>query len=137
MKVCEGRITSKFGDRIHPVTKAKSFHNGIDIACAIGTLVFSPGDCIVAQVYTHDTGGKTIILREIATNDRYGFCHLNEFHVKPGVIAKKGAIIAKSGNTGRSTGPHLHFSYGTGGYWKNGVCLGFKYLDPTTKIEIK
>ncbi|OJV22723.1 MAG: hypothetical protein BGO30_08600 [Bacteroidetes bacterium 41-46] len=138
MKVCEGRITSKFGNRIHPVTKEKgSFHNGVDIACPIGTPVFSPGDCVVAQTYDHEIGGKTIILREAATNDRFGFCHLGEILVRPGMVVKKGHLIAKSGNTGRSTGPHLHFSYGTGGYWKNGVCYQFKYLDPTSKIDIK
>jgi len=137
-KVCEGKITSKFGYRIHPVTGEKgSFHNGVDIACPVGSAVLSPGECIVAQAYFHEHGGKTIILREIATNNRFGFCHLNDILVSVGAKVKKGYLIAKSGNTGRSTGPHLHFSYGTGGYWKDGVCIGFDYQDPTDKINIE
>lgn len=136
MKVCEGTITSRFGKRKDPITNVKSFHNGVDIACPVGTPVNSPGDCIVAQTYTHEVGGKTVILREVATNDRYGFCHLDEILVKSGVLVKKGTTIAKSGNTGRSTGPHLHFSYAVGGFWKDGVCRAFSYQDPTNKIKL-
>lgn len=140
-KVCEGRISSKFGTRKDPITKkAGAFHGGVDIACPIGTPVYSPVVAIVMQVYT-DTqfgGGKTIILRDVENNDRYGFCHLSEQLVKAGMKIPKGFLLAKSGNTGlHSTGAHLHFTYATGGTWSNGVCRNFKRVDPTEKIEFE
>ncbi|MDP3399112.1 MAG: M23 family metallopeptidase [Bacteroidales bacterium] len=136
-KVCEGRISSPFGERIHPVTKVKSFHNGVDISTPIGTPVFTPVNAFVVQVYNHEAGGKTIILKDIQNGDRYGFCHLAEQLVKVGEIISKGTLIAKSGNTGRSTGPHLHFSYATGGKWVIGNCTGFTYKNPVSKIEFQ
>lgn len=136
-KVCEGRISSQFGERIHPVTLARSFHNGVDISAPIGTPVYTPIDAYVAQVYNHETGGKTIILKDIISGDRYGFCHLADQLVKPGETVAKGTMIAKSGNTGRSTGPHLHFSHSTGGRWIGGNCTGFTYQNPTKKIEFE
>lgn len=135
-KVCEGEITSPFGKRINPITGEEGTdHNGVDIGCPVGTPVYAPAECIVMQVYDHDKGGKTIILRDVANNDRFGFCHLAKYEVRAGTRVKKGQLIALSGNTGASTGPHLHFSYGTGGYWKDGVCKGFKYENPVSKIK--
>lgn len=134
-KVCEGRISSPFGERVHPVTGVKSFHNGVDISAPIGTPVYTPVNAYVAQVYDHTTGGKTIILKDVQNGDRYGFCHLAEQLVKTGETIPKGSIIAKSGNTGRSTGPHLHFSYSTGGKWIGGICTGFNYQNPISKME--
>lgn len=140
MKVCEGRISSKFGTRKDPITKkAGAFHGGVDIACPIGTPVYSPVVAIVMQVYT-DTehgGGKTIILRDSENNDRYGFCHLDQQLVKVGSRVAKGSVIALSGNTGLGTGAHLHFSYASGGYWKEGMCKGCIFEDPTEKINIE
>lgn len=137
MKVCEGRISSPFGERIHPVTKVKSFHNGVDIASPIGTPVFTPVDAMVTQVYYHTTGGRTIILKDLISGDRYGFCHLNDLYVYFGDRIRKGTVIATSGNTGRSTGPHLHFSYATGGKWEGAYCTGFTYQNPVQKIEFE
>jgi len=135
MKVCEGRITSKFGFRVHPITKEKKFHNGVDIGCAEGTAVYSPVDAIVAQAYNHKTGGNTLILRCADTNDRYAFAHLKEILVEPNKRIKKGTLIAYSGDTGASTGAHLHFGRAVCGYWKDNVCYEFEYIDPTSMIE--
>ena len=136
-KVCEGWISSQFGERVHPVTRTRSFHNGIDITAPIGTPVYAPVYAFVALVYNHETGGRTIILKDIKNGDRYGFCHLAEQLVKAGDTVTKGTMIAKSGNTGRSTGPHLHFSHAINGKWVGGNCTGFIYQDPTPKLEFK
>ena len=136
-KVCEGRISSLFGERIHPVTKIKSFHNGVDIAAPVGTPVHTPVDAYIAQVYDHAIGGKTIVLKDVLSGDRYGFCHLSRQLVTAGKTVPKGTIIAASGNTGRSTGPHLHFSYATRGKWIGGNCTGFIYQNPVQKIEFE
>lgn len=135
-KVCEGVITSKFGNRIHPVTgQPSSFHNGVDIACPRNTPVYSPVRAKIEKVYMHELGGLTVVLRDLRNNDRYAFCHLNEACYNAGQTVAQGIQIAKSGNTGQSTGPHLHFSYASGGTWSGGICSGFTYSDPTNKIE--
>lgn len=136
-KVCEGRISSPFGERIHPVTRVKSFHNGVDISAPIGTPVYTPVNAYVAQVYDHTTGGKTIILKDVQNGDRYGFCHLSLQKVGVGQIIPAGYMIALSGNTGRSSGPHLHFSYATGGKWNGNICINYSYQDPKEKIEFE
>ena len=137
MKVCEGKVTSNFGWRTHPVTGKKSFHNGVDIGCPIGTPVYAPCNGIVMQIYTHQTGGKTIILRDYYTGERYGFCHLSEFKVRQGEAVVQGSLLALSGNTGLGTGAHLHFSYAHGGNWIQNICYKFQYEDPTSRIEFQ
>lgn len=138
-KVCEGVITSKFGYRNDPKTGEIKKHNGIDIGCPVGTPIYSPVEAVVMQVYIdiEHGGGGTVILRDFATNERYGFCHLSEFKVEQGKRIPKGFVFALSGNTGLSTGAHLHFSYAFNGYWRDNICYGFIFQDPTPKIEIK
>lgn len=104
-----GRITSKFGNRIHPITGATSFHNGIDIAAPIGTPVHSPYSGVVKSVYSNNTGGIQMIV-DHDNGFRTGYAHLNEAIKRPGQRVKQGEIIAKTGNTGASTGPHLHLT---------------------------
>lgn len=104
-----GRITSKFGNRIHPITGATSFHNGIDIAAPIGTPVHSPYSGVVKSVYSNNTGGIQMIV-DHDNGFRTGYAHLSEAIKRPGQRVKQGEIIAKTGNTGASTGPHLHLT---------------------------
>ena len=136
-QVVKGRITSPFGWRVHPITKAKSFHDGVDIGCPIGSEVRTPVDCLVAAVYDHTIGGKTIIIKDLNSNDRFGFCHLNDFKVRVGDVKKQGDIIALSGNTGRSTAPHLHFSYAINGVWNGNICTGHQFVNPESKLQWK
>jgi murein DD-endopeptidase MepM/ murein hydrolase activator NlpD len=125
MKVIEGRITSPFGYRKHPITGTTTFHNGIDVAAPIGTPVYSPADGKISSIYEHATGGKTLIMHD-TQGIRYGFCHLDEYCVKVGDNIKKKQLIAKSGNTGRSTGAHLHFT----------VKIGNSFVDPVKYLNI-
>jgi len=104
-----GRVSTKFGPRVHPITGAKQTHNGIDIAMAIGTDLKAPADAVVLSVYTHATGGKSIILQH-AGGWRTGYAHLSQQLVKVGDKLTAGQVFAKSGNTGASTGPHLHLT---------------------------
>ena len=136
-KICEGRISSPFGTRVHPITKVKSFHNGIDIAYPVGTEIFTPVDSLIASVYDHDKGGKTVILKDINTGDRYGFAHLSKPLVKIGQLIPRGSVIALSGNTGASTGPHLHLTYSIGGTWTGNMSKGHIFQDPTPKLEFE
>ncbi len=135
-KVIEGRITSSFGNRTHPITRETSLHNGIDIAAPVGTDVLSPATCKVMSISTHRTGGLTLILGDIENSVRYGFCHLDSIEVAEGDIVKAGDVVAKSGNTGRSTGPHLHYSVKTAGKWHGATYTGGRYIDPVPYLEI-
>ncbi|MFA5518668.1 MAG: peptidoglycan DD-metalloendopeptidase family protein [Spirochaetota bacterium] len=111
-----GRISSKFGYRVDPITKKRgSFHKGIDIAARIGTPVYAAEKGVVEQTGFYSNGyGNLIVVkhdRDLATY--YG--HLSEILVKKGHSVSKGTLIGKVGNTGRSTGPHLHFEVRKGG----------------------
>ena len=103
-----GSITSAFGRRLHPVYNVTLFHTGIDFAASEGTRVHSTGDGIVAfSGYDKGYGQKVTI------NHGYGFitvyAHLSKSLVRQGQRVTRGEIIALSGNTGVSTGPHLHY----------------------------
>ena len=103
-----GSITSAFGRRLHPVYNVTLFHTGIDFAASEGTRVHSTGDGIVAfSGYDKGYGQK------ITINHGYGFktvyAHLSKSLVRQGQKVTRGEIIALSGNTGVSTGPHLHY----------------------------
>jgi murein DD-endopeptidase MepM/ murein hydrolase activator NlpD len=121
-----GVIRSRFGPRIHPVTKEPGrFHYGVDIANIVGVEIISPADGKVLDVYTHEFGGKSlIILHDNGLESR--MCHLHDWKVKKGDEVKQGQVVAINGNTGRSTGPHLHY----------GIRNEDKvYIDPQTIIN--
>jgi murein DD-endopeptidase MepM/ murein hydrolase activator NlpD len=106
----DAKITSGFGYRIHPVFRTKKLHHGIDFGVHTGTPVKSTADGIVTRAVSTDSGGygKLVVIRHM-----YGFstayAHLSSSKVRVGDVVKKGQVIARSGNSGRSTGPHLHF----------------------------
>lgn len=102
------RITSPFGMRVHPVTGILSGHQGVDIAATIGTSVFAIDDGEVIFAGETVNGGKSVYIRH-KNNFVSKYMHLNSILVKNGQQVTKKEIIAYSGNTGRTTGPHLHF----------------------------
>ncbi len=128
MKIIEGKLTCPFGTRIHPVTKKRNFHNGIDIACPIGTPICAPGNGRVEKILSNDIGGVQMIIS--VRNERYGFAHLSECLLPEGTSFLLGEKIALSGNSGRTTGPHLHFTHKSGGEWINGKYIGGEFIDP-------
>lgn len=102
-------ITSPYGTRIHPVFGASKFHNGIDLAANYEN-VCSVMDGVVTETGWDNKGGGNYI--KIKHFDRFetAYLHLSEIYYRVGEFVKAGFIIAKSGNSGNSTGPHLHFS---------------------------
>ena len=103
-----GKITSKFGNRTHPVLKSVKFHRGADIAVSVGTPVYSG---IKGRVTFAGRKGNYGNLVEIEGNDRIKvrYAHLNSIDVVTGQKVSDGEKVAETGNTGMSTGPHLHY----------------------------
>ena len=103
-----GKITSKFGNRNHPILKSVKFHRGVDIAVSIGTPVYSG---IKGRVTFAGRKGNYGNLVEIEGNDgiKVRYAHLNSIDVVTGQKVSDGEKVAETGNTGMSTGPHLHY----------------------------
>jgi len=117
-------ISSLFGNRMHPISKVYKMHTGIDIqaprntnlaAAQTGTIIFSNWFAGYGKAIIIDHGGGYTTL--------YG--HLDGIGVEVGQVVKKGQIIGKTGNTGYSTGPHLHFE----------VRMNGDYVDPLTYVK--
>ena len=104
-----GRIASRFGMRRDPFTGIRRFHNGVDLAGPVGTPVIASMSGKVAMLGYNPTFGKYIILTHPeGFQTLYG--HLDAFRVQKGESVKQGQRIADMGNSGYSTGSHLHFS---------------------------
>ncbi|WP_369624190.1 peptidoglycan DD-metalloendopeptidase family protein [Marinobacterium sp. BA1] len=103
------RVSSHFNlRRLHPVTGRIAPHHGVDFAMPTGTPILSIGDGIVSRVGNHPFAGKYIVI-EHPSHFKTRYLHLSRIDVKQGQRLNRGDRIALSGNTGRSTGPHLHF----------------------------
>ena len=113
-----GEITSGYGYRVSPFSHRSSFHEGIDISLEKGTRIRAPGDGIVVKAeYDGAYGWVVDIAHAGKIITRYA--HLNKAMVRTGQRVKRGQIIALSGSTGRSTGPHLHYEVRVNGLAKN------------------
>lgn len=103
------RISSAFNPtRLHPITRRVSPHNGTDFPVPIGTPVLAPADGVVTRIENHPFAGKYIEIQHFG-NYKTRYLHLSRFNVQRGQRVTRGQRIALSGNTGRSTGPHLHY----------------------------
>jgi len=102
------RITSRFGMRMHPVLKYERAHKGVDYAAEIGTPVWAVADGIVSDSSYGNSGGNSICIRH-AMHFETCYRHLSKRNVTKGQRIAQKQVIGLSGNTGMSTGPHLHF----------------------------
>ena len=104
----DGWISSTFGYRTSPFTGLREFHNGLDIATQKGTPILAAADGVVTFAGTKGLMGKLIVI-----DHGYGmvtrYAHIHKMLKKRGDAVKKGDVIALVGNTGRSTGSHLHY----------------------------
>ncbi|NQT65498.1 MAG: M23 family metallopeptidase [FCB group bacterium] len=103
-----GRISDSYGWRTHPITGKRNFHNGLDIGNIVGTQIYAVADGKVSS-----TGQQKYFGKFIGISHKFGyqtnFAHLHKIYVKKGEEVKRGQIIGEMGNSGRSTGSHLHF----------------------------
>lgn len=123
-------VTSKFGPRTHPVTgEANSFHNGVDITGDEPYLYTNSDKMKSAKAMTDKINGNKVII-DLGSGYRLIICHLE--YISEDIVSgkysdsiPKDTFIGKMGTTGRSTGPHFHFS----------IATGHKYLDPSKVIN--
>lgn len=118
-----GYLSCSFGMRIDPFTGRREFHRGVDLAADIGTPVYAAADGAVSSV-RRDVGlGKLIQIDHLHGYETV-YAHLSKITVKRGQHVKRGDVIGAIGNTGYSTGPHLHYEVHYQGRAKN----PFKYF---------
>ena len=125
-----GYLTSPFGTRNDPFTGKRRMHHGQDFGVLSGTPVYATADGVVKSRQGNTGYGKTIVI-----DHSYGiktiYAHLNKYMVNPGDSVQRGDLIAYSGNTGRSTGPHLHYEVRV-----NNVPVNPRHYFLTDKIEL-
>jgi len=119
------RISSPFGFRINPVTEELEFHNGVDMAFAYATPIVAIQKAVITSIGYNDISGHFIRYRT-TEGLVVGYAHLAQVLVQVGDIVEQGDVVALTGNSGRSTGPHLHVST-----WRNGILV-----DPLTVFSV-
>ncbi len=129
-------LVSGFGRRYHPIYKTKRLHAGLDFSAAVGTEVYATGNGRIEKTERKRSGyGSHIVI-----NHGFGFktlyAHLSEIDVRVGQQIKRGELIGKTGNTGTSTAPHLHYEVIRGGSKINPIHYFFNDLTPEEYEEI-
>ena len=121
-----GIITSSCGERENPILQKMEYHKGLDIAVAENTQAVAVKSGVVTEVRNSETLGKVL---KYETEDGYTvmYAHLNNVLVKKGENIKQGQIVAMTGNTGLSTGPHIHYS----------VWRGDMLINPMQFVDLK
>jgi murein DD-endopeptidase MepM/ murein hydrolase activator NlpD len=127
LKNVRGRITNFFGPSVHPFTRKWYLHKGIDLAYKRGTPIVSTANGKVVEKGYEPLGfGNYVVIRH-----RYGFftkyAHMDKSYIKEGQTVTQGQVIGRMGNTGLSTGPHLHYE----------VRIGSQVVDPERYLNIK
>jgi murein DD-endopeptidase MepM/ murein hydrolase activator NlpD len=123
-------MASGFGWRIDPIYKTSRMHTGVDFTADIGTEVYATGDGVVEVVESGAWGyGKSIVINHgFGYKTRYA--HLSAFKIRAGQKVKRGELIGLVGNTGKSTGPHLHYEVEMNGNKINPINFFHSDLSP-------
>lgn len=122
----KGQITSDFGTRIHPITRIRKKHNGVDIDAQKGDPIYSAGAGeVIYSGYSAGFGYNIVIDHKNGFKTTYAHC--SKLIAKEGALVKKGQKIALVGSTGLSTGPHLHFE----------IKINDSVVDPQQYVEFK
>ena len=114
-------FSSNFGHRPHPLTGKLQFHNGLDIAASWGTPVIATADGVIAQIAKEPFFGNMIQIEHKASQMKTLYGHLKNHAdgLQVGQPIKRGTVIGYVGNSGRSTGTHLHYGVHANGKWQN------------------
>ncbi len=130
-------ISSYFGYRSDPIYGIRKFHKGIDFSASIGTDVIATGDGVVTDVHKVSMGGYGKYV-EINHGFSYStlYAHMNSIYVVKGQKVKRGQIIGSVGNTGKSSGPHLHYEVHKDGEAINPINYFYNDITPTEYEEM-
>jgi len=140
---CNGRITSPFGYRIHPISKTKKMHWGVDYGnTPSDNTIIASADGTVERSSVFDGYGNTIIITHLINGITYQtlYAHLTSMSVKVGDKVKQGQKIGVKGTTGNSTGIHLHFEVHVGGKRNSSYTYAkdpLKYVVDSVTLELQ
>lgn len=123
------QMASGYGVRVDPVYGTTKFHEGMDFASDIGTSVYATGNGTVTEAEWNSGYGNMIAI-DHGYNYSTRYAHLSKILVKAGQAVKRGDLIGEVGNTGKSTGPHLHYEVRYDGKPQNPVNYYFRDLTP-------
>lgn len=131
------RLSSGFGYRLDPILKVRRPHHGVDFSLPIGSPVYATGDGEISLIRHNKISGYG---NQIEVNHGFGYktkyAHLSEIIVKSGQKVKRGELIGYSGNTGKSTAPHLHYEVKIDGRPNNPVHYFYKDLNEDEYEEV-
>jgi murein DD-endopeptidase MepM/ murein hydrolase activator NlpD len=123
-------MASGFGYRIDPIYKTRRMHTGMDFTANVGTEVYSTGDGVVESLEKSGWGYGQCIVINHGFGYKTRYAHLSAFKVSQGQKIKRGELIGLVGNTGKSTGPHLHYEVEKGGQKVNPIHYYHSDLSP-------
>ena len=104
----QGRVSGSFGERIDPFSGEGAFHRGMDIAAPVGSRIIAPADGVVRFAQLVNGYGRTVLI-DHGNGISTLFGHMSSYAVTPGELVHRGDTIGYVGQSGRSTGPHLHY----------------------------
>lgn len=125
-------ISSPYGWRMHPIDKVEIFHDGIDISATVGSEVYSTAQGRVVKIMYSKYGYGNRVVIEHAYGFETLYAHMHTLKVKKGQWVQKGQLIGTVGNSGKSTGPHLHYEIHKNGETRDP--LGYFYSHMTDEL---
>lgn len=129
------KVTSQYGMRRHPIYHKNMPHNGIDLSVPVGTKVYAMMDGVVKHTGYDGRSGNFVVIDH--GDYQVSYCHLSKILVKTGEHVRAGQITSLSGNTGASTGAHLHYGLrDKNGKWCNPKVL-LDVVDQTRKTVLE
>ena len=131
-----GEPVSGYGYRMDPIYKTVKFHEGLDFTAPMHSPVYATGNGTVKELVRMDRGYGNYLLLDHGYGYQTLYAHLSRFEVRPGQKVKRGQVIARLGNTGKSTGPHLHYEVHKNGRKVDPVYFIFNDLNPAQHQEL-
>ncbi|MFN8395549.1 MAG: M23 family metallopeptidase [Bacteroidia bacterium] len=132
-----GTLISGFGYRNHPVMGYTKFHEGLDFACPVGTPIYASGNGVVDIAESGENGYGICLNINHQNGYRTKYAHLSKIMVRNGQAIKRGQLLAYSGNTGLSSGPHLHYEVSFKDVKSDPIDFIYMDLPPTEYIRLK
>lgn len=119
------RLSSSFGYRSDPFTGKSKRHTGMDFATPVGNRIYSTADGVVENIKVDRFGYGKYVIVDHGFGYKTRYAHMSEIAVEPGTAVKRGQFIGYSGNSGRSSGPHVHYEVMYKGNYVNPI----RYMD--------